>query len=401
MKSTLSDNKQLFNVKAIAVAGKTPDQLVEGEMGIFPLTGGTSIADTTAFAALPSEVMLISRVGGKIYISIDPIKKSTIANQLAKTYTAPVVNIWETVVDNCECITSLRLNLNLNEQSLIQRDGLTWTHNDFVVEVAPEELKCLCDLTKKPEYHNNVMTQLLDASVNAINSPFYESEVKIDVTGVTVYADQAALDIAIPSPTAGAVAVVTADLATKVYDGSAWIIAGDLTGLIADVPAYVEALKAVNTNESGTTFGPKLTFVIKGKVQAAGLYRDLEVNYIYPRGVALSPAMTVNSNSGNAFTETQAMVFEIGAGYDLRAEEFECMSLYTNLNNYNRLCDGIAAPELVYQFENNTNYDTLTFEFDTLKVERSGSADTKRFSMLLGSEVGSGVHAKLVTMFIP
>jgi hypothetical protein len=74
MKNTLSDNRQLFNVKAIA-SGKTPDELLNGELGVFPAAGGTSLASTTTFAQMPDEVMLISKVGDKFYYSFDTINK--------------------------------------------------------------------------------------------------------------------------------------------------------------------------------------------------------------------------------------------------------------------------------------------------------------------------------------
>jgi len=165
---------------------------------------------------------------------------------------------------------------------------IDWTHNDFVVAVAPQELlcSCSCDGTKKV-YENNIITKVLYDKIIAINSPFYTAEVTEE-------------------------------------DGTP----------VPDVAAFVLANEAVNTDDDDTNDGPKLKLVIKGKLSPAVTYKDLDVNYVYPRGVKLNPALTVNGESTIAFTETQSLGFEVGAGYDLRAEEFESMSLYTNLNFY-------------------------------------------------------------------
>jgi len=51
------------------------------------------------------------------------------------------------------------------------------------------------------------------------------------------------------------------------------------------------------------------------------------------------------------------------------------------------LSDKLGSPDLVYQFENGVNYNTVIFEFKSMK---SGEQDTfdgnyKRFSVLLGA----------------
>ena len=92
------------------------------------------------------------------------------------------------------------------------------------------------------------------------------------------------------------------------------------------------------------------------------------------------------------------MAYEIGAGYDLRAEEWENMNYYTNLNGFAQLSDGLPSGLVKYQFENATNYDTLTFEFYTDKVERN-NGDKRLFGVLLGVKDGNAVFATLKTIF--
>jgi len=360
MKSTLADIKQLFNVKAIAY-NTNINALDEGQFGVFPEDSDVSVPAGTTFATLPAKFRIISKLNGKIYYSFDTIEKSKVFNQVASPYKAEQVNVWEGIIEHCNCINGVQLVINIDEQSLIQRDGLTWTHRDFVVAVSPQELlcHCACDGTKAV-YENNILTKLLFEKINALNSPFYEAEVVQE-------------------------------------DGTP----------VPDVAAFVLANEAVNTDADDTNDGPKLKLVIKGKPQPAGLYRDLEVNYVYPRGVRLNPAVHINNELAIQFTQTQALGYEIGAGYDLRAEEFESMSLYTNMNFYPRLSDGIQSPDLVYQFENNKNYDTVTFEFYSKKsgLEDVPEGRYKKFGVLLGAEDGSAEDgspssAAMTAMFV-
>lgn len=389
MESTLSNNKQLFNVKAIANSGLTPEAIPEGTLGVVDTSTNQTVS-LSNFASLPSEFVFISKMNDKVYYSFDTINKAKIKNFMADAYKAPQINIWETTIEKCDCINGFQLNINIDEQSLIQRDGLTWTHRDFVVDVSPEELlcKCRCDGTN-PAYENNVITQVLTEKVNAINSPFYEAEIKLDISGVTAYANQGALDTANPTPTQGNLAILNDANTLVMYNGSAWVVIGTDVGMITDVDNFVTINKAINTDGDTATDGPLLEFVLKGKVQPAPRYNDLEINYVYPRGVKLNPAIILNGSKNISFTETQELGYELGAGYDLRAEEFDYMSLYSNLNFYPQLSDGIQNPDLVYQFENSTNYNVVNFEFDSLKTERAGNADQKRFNVLLGTSDGS------------
>lgn len=357
MKHTLSYNRQLFNVKAIAAAGLAPSAIPEGQFGIVDSSTNLTVLPAD-FANLPDKVRFISKLNGKVYYSFDTIEKATIANQQAKTYQAGVVDIWKgTVRTSCDKMKSALVNIHINEDDLIRRDGLTWTHVDKVIEVAPKEFECHCDCIGKTVYENHVMTKLLYEKINAENSDYYSASVEL--SDGTPLADSAAIQ------------------------------------------AHIDANKAVNTDDDETNDTLFMVLVITAKdVLPNPQYKDLEINYIYPRGTKLDVSAVTNDDEGLPFNNTQEMVYEVGAGYDVRAEEFECMSNYTNLNYFPQLSDGIATKNLIYQFENGKNYDVLTFEFDTPKVERSGAADNKNFIVSLYSENGSGtIHADLVSMF--
>lgn len=359
MKSTLADNKQLFNVKAITTAGKDPDQIAEGEFAVIDEATGKTVVPAN-FEAFPERAFFVSKLGGKVYYSFDTIEKEKIKNLVAVDYQAPQINIWEGIIENCRCIKNVQLNLGIDEASLMQRDGLTWTHMDSIVEVSPQELSCYCDCSGEVHkvYENNVMTMLLAKKVNENESAFYEAEV-----------------------------INTED-----------------DSVITDVEAFVEANKARNTgngelDEEGEMEpeGPMLKLRIKGKPYTEALYNDLEVNYVYPRGTKLHPAISIDGKVSVQFEEIQELVYELGSGYDLRAEEWENINYYTNLNHYTRLSDGIQSQDLVYQFENGVKYNTVTFEFFTDKVERN-NGDKRLFGVLLGTSV-SGVYTSLKNMF--
>lgn len=394
MKSTLADIKQLFNVKAIATAGLAPEAIPANTLGIVNVATGLTVVPAN-FAALPEKFRIISKMNGQVFYSFDDIEKSKLKNAIAKDYTAPVTNIWEAVIENCKCTEAVTLVINIDEASLMQRDGLTWTHADSIVEVSPAELKCFCNCDGQHKvYENNVLTMLLVNKINGSDSPFYSAKAGIDTTAA------ATGTTAPPSSaqTAGDMYIRTGSTSPGlyIYNGTAWELVGDITGTVTDLEAFVEANKAINTDEDDTNDGAMLKLIIEGKPVEASDYNDLDVNYIYPRGVRLTPSLRVDG-SVMEFTETQDVVFEIGAGYDLRAEEWENMNHYTNLNYYPRLSDGIQAANLKYQFENGTNYNTVTFEFFTDKVERN-NGDKRLFGVLLGTSV-AGVYTSLKNMF--
>lgn len=243
MKGTISDVRQLFNVKAFAF-NTTVDNLAEGQTGVFPVDSDTSVtAANMTFANLPDSFRIISKIGGKVYFTQDNIEKAYIKNAVAKDYQAEVAESWTVTPENCECITSAQVRINLDTDSLLRRDGLTWTNTDFVVAVAPKELECLCNSGNPSEtYNNNIFVKLLSEAVNATDSPYYYAEVTDDTGAV-----------------------------------------------VADVDAFIAANETVNTDEDETNDGGLLNLVIKGKLQPASAYKDLDVNHIYPRGVRLTP----------------------------------------------------------------------------------------------------------------
>ena len=395
MKHTLAQNKQLFNVKAIADSA-TLDALADGEFGVYAEGSDTSLPAATVFAGLPERFRFVSKLEGKVYYSFDVINKSSLSKVAEQAYQAAAVNIWEGIVasSECDCISTATIRIGLDEESLMRERGLSWVNTDSSVVSSPTELTAACDCSGNPVYDNMIITNELALQVNNSDSPFYLARVKYDVTGLPVYADQAALDVANAAPDEGDIGVVTAD-GLKVYNGTAWVVVGAVTGILTDVTAFIAATKVLNTDSDPLTDTGMLVLIVEAKPATVRNYKDLDVNYIFPRGVKLTPAVKVNGDAGPAieFTETQEIVYELGAGADFRAEEFDCMSLYTNLNHYPQLSDGIAGEDLIYQFANGVNYNAVNFEFATNKVN-SNDGDKRSFAVLLGTDDG-GVFTAL------
>ena len=351
MKSTLAENLQLFNAKTIAYS-TTQENLAEGQFGIFAEGSNTSIAASVdTFAELPAKFNIVSKVGGKVYYSFDTIEKSKIINITQKDYVAQVANVWKTTITYCDCVTGFQINLGVDERSLIQRDGLTWTHRDFIVGVTADEIDCQCADGVLSGRDNNLITKMAVEKINAMASAFYEASAET-VAGVAV----------------------------------------------PDIDAFIATNAAVN-EDANTTNDVLLVLVVKGKIQAAPLYADIDVNYVYPRGVKLSPSISVNNGAKSIpFTQVTALVYEQGSGYDMRAFEWENMNYYTDLNYFTRLSDGITAPGVVYQFQNGVNYDVVSFEFYTDKVEKN-NGDKRLFGVVIGAATGSTAANNLQALF--
>lgn len=393
MKHTIAQNKQLFNVKAIADS-KTLDNLAEGEFGVFAEGSNTSLAASATYSSLPDKFRLFAKVGGKMYYSFDTIEKSSMRNFMTQEYQAEQINIWETVIEHCDCIESALVKIGIDEDGLLRQNGLTWTDIDqkFV-----EPLSCTCSCSGDKVYDNHLMTMEVAKKINDTESPYYLAKVKVDLTDVDTYADQGALNTAVPSPDAGDEAIITGTGFVQ-YNGSTWETVGTEAGVLTDAETYVEVNKPLNTDGDPATDTTMLTLVVEGKPSKNPGYKDLDINHIFPRGVRLSPSIALNGDASCLkFTETQALEYELGAGSDMRLEEFESMNYYTDLNHLPQLHDGIATDKLVYQFENGKNYDTLNFEFYTDKVNKN-DGDKRSFGVLLATD-NPTIFSKLENLF--
>jgi len=357
MKSTLSDNRQLFNVKAIAEAGLSPEMIPDNTLGIVDVFTDKTVAPAS-FDELPKKFRLVHKINGRLFYGFDCIEKKDIVWAQAKEYKPAKPNKWEGVVEFCDCIDVVKLNIFLQDETLNRSLGLPWGTTDFFVEVSPQEFQCYCSCGETGAYANNVLTMLLYKQMLKHNSSFY-----------------------------------TASVETK--DGQ------KLADLKA-VEEFVKTNKEVNTNGEKADDGQLLKLVLEGKIlPTPKRFNPYNVNDNYIAGTRLLPSFTVNDKTVINFTELQKLEFEVGAGMDLVVEEHNNISYYTNVGSFARNMHIIDFPE--YQFEETKKYDTLTLEFDTPKTLRAGEADKKRFMFIFGSEVdlNADVHKKLVKIFTP
>jgi len=399
METNLAINKQMFNVGSIAYSTAI-DALTDGQFGIFAEGSTTSVASGVNFSTLPAKFYLAGKQGGKLYKSFDVIEKAKMRNQVSKTYVSPVANMWQTVIEHCNCIKGFKLNIHVEDMCRIQDEGMNWGQRDFVVDVQPKELLCLCSCDGKfPTYENNVITKLLVEKVIAMKSPYYTANASVSVAGLDSYTttQQNALE----DVEEGTMIINTTTSMLMVYNGTSWVAVGTSAGLITDLGVFVATYKTLNTDDDADNDGPMLQFNLVGAIFPTPHYKDLEENYCYPRGIQIKPSLTINEGVGIPFTQTQAVVFEQGAGYDMRAEEWSVMNYYTNLNFYPTLSDGVASPNLVYQFANGVNYNVVNFEFFSPNT-MSNDGRSRLFGVTLGSLTTSGaVHTALVSIFVP
>lgn len=358
MKTTLSYNRMLLNVKELAPAGLSPASVPDGALAIIDVTTNQTVAPAN-FEELPKKFRLMHKFDGKITYGFDCIEKKNIVWSQEKEYVAPVANKWEGVVEHCNCIDVVKLNIFVQSDILSRAAGLPWGTSDFALEVSPEEMKCYCSCEDTKTYQNNVLTMLIYKQLALRNSPFYTATVET--------------------------------------------VGGTKFNTLAEVEEFVKNNKEVNTDEDKGNDGELLKLVLEARTPAhPKRFNPYNRISAYPAGTAILPSFVVNGETVIRFTELQAPVFEVGAGYNLVEEEWDNYSYYNNVGSYPRYRnDHSAAPEL--QFEEGKKYDTVTFEFDTPKQNRAGEADHKRFLMVLGSEMGlrSDVFDKLKEIFNP
>lgn len=391
MKSNIADNRQLFNAKAMATAGLTVDAIPDNTLGIIDVSTGLTVIPAN-FAAYPDKTRIVGKVGGSTYFSFAEIEKASIERKNKLPYVAPQTEVWTGTIENCKCTDSVKLSIHINDETLKNRDGLTWAHLDNYVEVKAAEMHCYCDCTgTAPVYENNVLTSLLVASVNNANSPFYGASAKVSVTGVTSGATLPALPVARDQ-----YIKTGANAGLYVYT-TVWVLVGAADGTLTDPMAYTAAYKAVNTDDVPGNNGKLMSITIFAKAKTTPNYNDMEASYTYPRGTTLRPGLTIDGVVGIQFTKTTPVIFEKGAGYDMRAEEFDNMGYYTQVLHRNLLSGTFLNPKVKFQFENGVNYSSIAFDFSTKKVN-SNDGDRRLFGVTIGTSVDS-VYKQLVAMF--
>lgn len=336
MKSIISDIRYMFNVKEVA-AGKEATELTAGQVGFY---GPDSVQSLTlgAYADLPEEFQIIGFTGKQYIRTPYVIKKKFIHNLIQKAPTQAQGEIWVGTIDHCDCIHGFELNIHVDETSLMDRDGFTWAHRDKYFGMTADEVDCYCKDGESIAVEDN--QRITVALYNKIkNDP----------------------------------------MVSDLYE----VAIGAMVGAEGE-----EELTEVEPD--ALPEGQSVSLIIKGKILDDGEFGHDPDDYTHLRGVRLMPSISLNGGAkGIAFEKTQDLVYGVGSGVDLRAEEFDNMNLYTDLNFEMRSSDGLLSNKIKYQFENEKEYHTLTFEYDRSKQDRAGEGDMNTVLVLMGSETES------------
>lgn len=351
MKSTISDIRQLFNVKKIVDADTELNKLKPGELAIVNRATG-KVVKPSSYDDLPSEFGMVYNHSGKMIYSFEPVIKDWIRNVVARDYKEPKEEIWEGQINSCSSITSARLVVNY-DSTLVNNN--TTSGFDFFVEVAPEEFACYCSCSDSSVYQTDVMTMLLVKKAIENNNGIFKVFAKDSEN--TEYTD------------------------------------------IKSLKAYVESKKEVNTDEDKGNDTKPLKIVVKSIIQPAGTFIPEAGNYLYGRSVNLNPVVVVNDTTTCKFEKTQEGIAEIGIGADLKFEEYQNYNFYTT-NNFVQYIEGKSiTSDYTFMFEDEGKYKTVTFEYFTNKSKRNGEGDKKSFVVLLGTS-DNGVWEELKQLFV-
>lgn len=359
MESTLANIRQLFNAKAITVTGKTIDQIADNEIGFVNKSTGKTVKGVS-ISTIPDEFLIVAKVDGKTYYGIEPVKKANMINIRETVAQNQVVNIWSGMIKDCNCLSSVLLNIRITSPEFMNTHGNTAFDGHVVLSSYEMRCHCSCD-GKHPVYENNVITKLLVDKVNTSNTDYYSASLAIDTSDVP----NASTAPSSPSPNKGDLYYKTA--ATKgiyIYDGTAWKIITDEDGNITDEDTFQANIVDRNLGDTVADYGPYVSIIITGNVSPSQASPDVERDYVSPLGYKLLPSIILNGDKGVAFTEIQDLQFSLGEGRDLRHNEWENMTFYTNLN-YDPVIDTTGMPynQLIYQFSAAKNYTTFAFEY--------------------------------------
>lgn len=352
MKHKIAQNRSLIVVDAIK-KGSVETALnasTNGTVFIKPSTGqGDDVAITD------EGYRVLSKFDGKIYQSFGTIRKKDILYVNAKEYKAPVAEVWE-ATPTCQCSNpnkTLKLEINISSPYYENTNGaFNMGNNKFYTAVDKGKCNYDGDCETVGVYKNHLLVRAIYAEYLAQGgSEYYTMTIK---EGANALADLAAVD------------------------------------------AFIATNKAVNTDANKTNNSKPLTIVLTAKIVSPTLYRDLDVNYVYPRGIKLNPVFILDEEQVLKFTQTTKLVQEIGSGYDLKDEERSVMSLHTDLKNYPTLIDGTPSPELVYQVDASKKYHTVTVEY---KSPTSLHAEDYTPVSITFATTDQAVFTKLKTIF--
>lgn len=337
-----------FFVKDLAPAGLTIDKIPEGNLGIVDDKTNLTVSELS-----DNKVTLVKMFNGEPMFLGEYFDKKHIRNIQEKVYTPEKVNKWKTTIDHCTCIDSLNMNITVYGNKIYETTGNNEEVYGFV-QNKPAELDCFCgNCSGKHTYGNHLFTLYVYRQIMAMNSPYFTAEVE-QASGAKLANEKAIVE-------------------------------------------FIEANKAVNTDDDPENDSELLSLIIVGKPQSTK--NDLPYRRLTNTPIRIVPTISIDGVTAIEFKELQKPQTEIGAGIDLMQEEWDNYNFYTTNNYYWDMDKEFITEAINYQFNKDKKYDTLTFVIDTDKQYTSGTNEQKSRGIILGAETGSGVLAKLTAIF--
>lgn len=321
---------------AVLAAGADISTLAVGQIGMFDAETGVSIDGASPKRNFFLAVGL-DRSGDA---SMDDIKQSS-GQHIQRTgvkfyqfreHSAGRPQIGVIGDYNGACDTSFAIRLEFRDQEIYRTQGFNQYTKTFAIQTA-----CCDDCATCPTGDSNEVTQL------------FLAEIALDESGLLTA--QAVARQAIVSATINAVTVTNNMVTTDPADGAA-LVAGDLLAMIEYNSLEADASLHVYSDIEYTTVA-----------KAINTYCTVNLKYYHPRQVIVIPSLVDGFGCSGVITETQAVAFEEGSGYDIAQKEFH------NSGNAEGspyvLSDTTGVPPTLDSFADKTaKYDQFTLEYD-------------------------------------
>lgn len=347
----MSRNRDVFQVlattgnQALAVEGTALEALLPGQIGIFSYSDNLAIDGAPIGDATNFYIAVGKGTGG---VTTDILKSSGefiprqgIVGYSARCYTPEQPKVIELTNIKAKCDTEYGIKFELRNQQAYRTNGYNAVTKSFVVK------SDCCDDCAEGCNTGNVFNLVADlvAEVNADTEKLILAQaigstgsltvtaaattngnVTVTVAGVAknvaVLAGDTAVIVAgkiaaaLPAATAnGNVVGISGTPGTVVFAAGGTGVTATTTPVTKAVVTDIPAFEAAN---------PAATLGIRFTAAAGTVYNYSNINLAYfdPRATDLIPSLIMGFDCSGTLTTTQEIVYEEGAGYDLRQLEY-------------------------------------------------------------------------------
>ena len=215
------------------------------------------------------------------------------------------------------------------------------------------------------------------ATVTALDSAAVIAQAVTDSINATSYgASLDGLVITITGPGALAGDPIAAALVTA-------------TGFTADAVPFAETVVTSLDGATGSTDCPTLVFTVNPATFSN--FCDINLNYFFPRQTDIIVVGTEGFVGNSTIETTTEMVYEDGAGYDVKQLEYEAGGWNGKPGPY-RVGEliGVAFPGFEYYADQNASYDMIHIQHDQNSV--SGWRDDNHFERtIIATDIALGI----------